>query len=32
LILPTTYIVVTFSILVQGLTFGPLLRRIVPPA
>ena len=32
LILTTTYIVVIFSILVQGLTFGPLLRNIVPPA
>ncbi|WP_175948194.1 cation:proton antiporter [Burkholderia pyrrocinia] len=32
LILTTTYIVVIFSILVQGLTFGPLLRKIVPPA
>jgi CPA1 family monovalent cation:H+ antiporter len=31
LILTTTYIVVIFSILVQGLTFGPLLRKIVPP-
>jgi CPA1 family monovalent cation:H+ antiporter len=30
-ILTTTYIVVLFSILVQGLTFGPLLRRLVPP-
>jgi CPA1 family monovalent cation:H+ antiporter len=30
LILTVTYIVVIFSILVQGLTFGPLLRRIVP--
>lgn len=30
LILTTTYIVVIFSILVQGLTFGPLLRKIVP--
>ena len=32
LILTTTYIVVIFSILVQGLTFGPLLRKIIPPA
>ncbi|MFL9998607.1 sodium:proton antiporter [Paraburkholderia sediminicola] len=32
LILTVTYIVVIFSILVQGLTFGPLLRRIIPPA
>lgn len=32
LILTTTYIIVIFSILVQGLTFGPLLRRIIPPA
>ncbi|KVP88930.1 sodium:proton antiporter [Burkholderia ubonensis] len=32
LILTTTYVVVIFSILVQGLTFGPLLRKIVPPA
>ncbi|HVW51185.1 MAG TPA: sodium:proton antiporter [Trinickia sp.] len=31
LILTTTYIVVLFSILVQGLSFGPLLRRLVPP-
>lgn len=30
LILTTTYIVVIFSILGQGLTFGPLLRRIIP--
>jgi len=32
LILTSTYMVVIFSIFVQGLTFGPLLRRIVPPA
>jgi CPA1 family monovalent cation:H+ antiporter len=32
LILTTTYIVVIFSILVQGLTFGLLLRKIVFPA
>jgi len=32
LILTTTYVVVIFSILVQGLTFGLLLKRIVPPA
>ncbi|CAB3806285.1 hypothetical protein LMG28614_06359 [Paraburkholderia ultramafica] len=32
LILTSTYIVVIFSILVQGLTFGPLLRKLVPPA
>jgi CPA1 family monovalent cation:H+ antiporter len=31
LILTTTYIVVIFSILVQGQTFGPLLRKVVPP-
>jgi monovalent cation:H+ antiporter, CPA1 family len=29
LILTTTYIVVVFSVLVQGLTFGPLLRRSI---
>jgi monovalent cation:H+ antiporter, CPA1 family len=32
LILTITYIVVIFSILVQGLTFGPLLKKIIPPA
>jgi CPA1 family monovalent cation:H+ antiporter len=32
LILTSTYIVVIFSILVQGLTFGPLLKRIIPPS
>jgi len=32
LILTTTYVVVIFSILIQGLTFGPLLRKILPQA
>ena len=27
-----TYVVVVFSIIVQGLSFGPLVRRIYPPA
>jgi CPA1 family monovalent cation:H+ antiporter len=30
-ILVMTYVVVVFSILVQGLTIGPLLRRFYPP-
>jgi CPA1 family monovalent cation:H+ antiporter len=30
-IIAMTYIVVVFSIIVQGLTIGPLVRRIVPP-
>ena len=31
LILAMTYIVVVFSIVVQGLTIGPLVRRVQPP-
>jgi len=30
-IIAMTYVVVVFSIIVQGLTIGPLVRRIVPP-
>lgn len=32
LILVVTYVVVIFSIVVQGLTIGPLIRRIAPKA
>jgi len=31
LLVAMTYVVVVFSILVQGLTIGPLVRRVVPP-
>jgi CPA1 family monovalent cation:H+ antiporter len=30
-IVPATYTIVAFSILVQGLTVGPLVRRLLPP-
>jgi CPA1 family monovalent cation:H+ antiporter len=31
LVLTMTYVVVAFSVLVQGLTTGPLIRRLFPP-
>jgi CPA1 family monovalent cation:H+ antiporter len=31
-LLAVTYVVVVFSILVQGLTIGPLVRRLLPPS
>jgi CPA1 family monovalent cation:H+ antiporter len=31
-IVTITYVVVAFSIIVQGLTIGPLIRRLVPTA
>ena len=32
IILAITYSVVVFSIIVQGLTAGPLIERVLPPA
>ncbi|KWB79098.1 cation:proton antiporter [Burkholderia ubonensis] len=32
LVLTSTYVVVIFSILIQGLTFGALLKRVIPPS